>query len=220
MSSPLKGRVSGNVAPGPASPDAGAVRRARARQLEATRSPGKVKRSAALQELQEATDRAIEVISKGYVAESQIGVGLGRPVLSVPMQPVGAAGTAVTCGPFGWERTTVSAAFETLFRNEGMRQNPAWAPALAVRCSDATTAGEVQFVDLTTGVAVALVEVLSSTSLYTIAAGTTVDTLLAPQAPGLLLPQAYGDTARLGIQARRTAGAGTITVAVRQSIGG
>ena len=218
MSSRLKGRVSGNVAPGPTSGQSADVRRARARQLEASRSPGKVARSAALRALQDATDAQIEVISKGYVAESPFGNGLGRPVLSVPMQPVGTTGTAVTCGPFGWERTTTSGTFETLFRNEGMRQNAAWMPVLSVRCSDGTTSGEAQFVDLATGTA--LVEVLSPTSLYAIALGTTVDTLLGPTAPGLLLPQPYGTTALLGIQVRRTAGAGTITVAVRQSIGG
>lgn len=217
MTSRLRPRVSGNVAPGPAPRDAEMLRRVRARQLEISRSASTVARSAALSAAQELNEALVAVIVKGYVADSQLGTGLAKPLLAMPTQPVAATPTFAICGPNGWEQDTNSATFETLFQHVGVRQNVCWAPAVSVTCSDGTTAGQLRFVDLDTGLA--LQEALAPVSVYAVAAGST-DVDLAPAAPGLLLPQEYGTPIRLGVQARVTAGAGSITVAVTQSIGG
>lgn len=191
--------------------------RVKDRQREISRSASLVSRAAALAAVEAANDELLRVIANGYIADSQLGTGLGRPLLAMPVQPMAATSTSTTCGPSGWERDTASGVFETLFRHDGVRQNVCWAPVVTVWCSDATTAGQLQFVDLDSGGV--LVEALSAVSVYTIPAGSSaVD--VAPSVPGLLLPQQYGTPIHLGVQARRTAGAGTITLAVKQSIGG
>lgn len=191
--------------------------RVKDRQREISRSASLVSRAGALAAVAAANDVLLRVIADGYIADSQLGTGLGRPLLAMPIQPMAATSTFTTCGPSGWEQDTVSGVFETLFRHDGVRQNVCWAPVVTAWCSDVTTAGELQFVDLDTGAV--LVEALSTVSVYTIPAGSSeVD--VAPGAPGLLLPQEYGAPIHLGVQARRTAGTGNITLAVKQSIGG
>ena len=185
----------------------------RGRNLRRSRSEKIVTNSVAFQEQAEPD----AVIANGYVGVSGAGAGLGTPWLAMPMQPVGVAGTALTCGPYGIERATTSAAFETLFRHESIRQNVLWRPRLVVRCSDGTTAGEVQAVDLDTGLP--LTVFAGAAWLAAIPTGVTTDTALGPGV-SLVAPVAWGESMRLGIQARRTAGAGSITLSVIQSIGG
>lgn len=159
------------------------------------------------------------------VAENGLGPGLLQPFLEYPFQPVAAAsGTAApTCGPWGWERTTSSGSWTTLFAYDGKVQNPFLDLKFAAVCSDGTTAGEVQVVDLNTGVPLA--GFLLPAWVGAIPAGTTVMTLLDPDPAWILLPiwgptEHVGDQMRIGLQCRRTAGAGSITVSVPQAIGG
>lgn len=189
----------------------------RERQREISRSASMVSRAGAFEAAQESTAQTTGVITKGYIADSELGDGLARPLLAMPTQPVSTSSTFTTCGPYGWEQDIASAVFETVFRHDGVRQNVVWAPIVSVTCSDAATAGEVRFVDLDTGVP--LVEALAAVSTYVVPAG-SVDLELAPAAPGLLLPQSYGVPIRLAVQARVSAGTGLLTVAVKQSIGG
>ena len=147
--------------------------------------------------------------------------GLRRPFFEHPFQPVSATpGTAVTCGPYGLERSTTSGTFETLFVYDGKRQNPLLDLKVAALCSDGTTAGEVRIVDLATGTQ--LPGFLDPAWLGVIAAGTTTYTVLDPTAGQAVAASAASAMSyvRLGIQVRRTAGSGSITLAVPQSIGG
>jgi len=185
----------------------------RQRNLRRSRSESVVTRSVAFQAVAEGP----QVVGDGYVSTSNSGEGLGTPWLALPMQPVGAAGTALTCGPYGFERATTSAAFETLFRHESIRQNVLWRPRLVVRCSDGTTTGEVQAVDLDTGLPL---HVFAGTAwLAAVPAGVVADTALGPGV-SLVAPVAWGQPMRLGIQGRRVSGVGTMTLSVVQSIGG
>lgn len=156
------------------------------------------------------------------VAENAFGRGLDRPYLEHPFQPVAAtSGTAVTCGPYGLERTTSSTTFETLFAYDGKAQNMFLDFKFAVICSDATTAGQVQVIDLDT--ATARPGFALPPWLGAIPTGTTSHLILNPLAGEVL--SMVGDVGaggyqRLGVQARRTAGAGTIALSVVQSVGG
>jgi hypothetical protein len=158
----------------------------------------------------------------GVVEENLVGAGLGKPSLEHPFQPVAASsGTAVTCGPWGWERSSTAGTFETLFAYDGKVQNPFLDFKFVAVCSDGTTSGEIQVVDLVTGIP--LPGFLSSASwLGVIPLGTTTQTIIDPTPDQVTTPigAGFGAQMRLGVQVRRTAGAGTITLAVPQAIGG
>jgi hypothetical protein len=162
------------------------------------------------------TDRAGTPI----VEESILRPGLGRPYLELPLQPVAAAsGTAVSCGPYGWERTTSSTSWETLFAYDGKAQNGFLDTKFAVKCSDGSTSGEVQVIDDLT--ATPLIGFFLPAWLGTIPLGTTTMTVIDPTTDQLMTPLVTpGEPMRLAVQVRRTAGAGSITLAVPQSIGG
>lgn len=113
-------------------------------------------------------------------------------------------------------KTTTSATFESLFEHRGIRGNPAVQLTFLVLCDDATTAGEVQVIDVASGSG--LGGFFTPPWVGTIPAGTTDQTILTP--PPLSVPGAANDPCLLQVQARRTAGAGTVYVAVASSIGG
>lgn len=155
------------------------------------------------------------------VSEEVFFHGLKRPCLEHPFQPVAPAfGTALTCGPYGIERTTSSAAFETLFAYDGKRQNAFLDLKFSAHCSDGTTAAELRVVNLDTGLA--LPDLFQPIPwLGVVPAGTTTPWILDPAfTQGVIYELPVGATMRLGVQARRTAGTGTVTVAVASSIGG
>jgi len=148
--------------------------------------------------------------------------GARAPFLEHPFQPVAATtGTPVTCGPYGWERTTSAGTWETLFVYDGKRQNPFLDVKLAALCSDATTAAEVRLVNLADGQP--LPDFNNPTAwMGVVPAGTTAYAVLDPGPAQAVVGEvgAAHTYIRLGIQARRTAGTGSITLAVPQSIGG
>lgn len=159
---------------------------------------------------------------QAIVAENNLGPGLARPHLEHPLQPVSAtSGTAVACGPYGWERQSSSASWETLYVYDGKVQNLFLDLKFAAFCSDGTTAGEIQVVDLETGTP--LEGFFEASWLGLVPAGTTAYLIVDPPNSRIttpLLGELIGSYMRLGVQVRRTAGAGTITLAVPQSIGG
>lgn len=160
-------------------------------------------------------------IGQQVVAENSLGPGLSRPHLEHPVQPVAAtSGTAVTCGPYGWERQTSSTAWVTLFAYDGKVQNPFVDFKFAAFCSDGTTAGEIQVVDLETGTP--LSGFLEGAWVGSVPAGTTAYLIVDPPSTRVATPDVsdFGSYMRLGVQVRRTAGTGSITIAVPQAIGG
>lgn len=110
------------------------------------------------------------------------------------------------------EQATASASFTDLYEWRGRKHNAYLRPRFIVRCSDATTAGEVQVVDRLNGDA-GLYGFFQPAWVGAVAAGTDTDTeLLPPYA--LLLPGNVGFDCHLVIQGRVTAGAGTLSVSV------
>jgi hypothetical protein len=166
------------------------------------------------------TFHLIDQFGADLFSESPLTGGIYRPHLEHPFEPISAtSGTAVLCGPYGFERTTSSATFETLFMHDGKRQNGFIDLKIAAKCSDGTTAGVVQLVDLATGLP--LPGFFLPSWLAVIPAGTTSMTVFDPSPDQALIAGfAVGAPMRLGLQARRTAGAGSITVSIAQSIGG
>ena len=156
------------------------------------------------------------------VEEEALGAGLGKPYLELPFQPVAAtSGSALTCGPYGFERTTTSGAFETLFAYDGKAQNLLIDFKFAALCSDGTTAGEIQVINLDTGNP--RPGYVAAPWLGVIPAGTTSMTVVDPTPAQVLSTvggAGPGGYMRLGVQVRRTAGAGSITLAVAQAMGG
>lgn len=163
----------------------------------------------------------LDTQGQAVVTENELGPGLGSPALEHPFQPYAAtSGTAVTCGPYGWERTTTSATWETLYVYDGKAQNGFLDLKLAAFCSDGTTAAEVQVVDLASGTP--LPGFLEPAWLGVVPVATTSYLVVDPPNTRIRIPGAgdFGSYMRLGIQVRRTAGSGSITLAVPQSIGG
>lgn len=146
-------------------------------------------------------------------AETIFGTGLERPYLSMPLDPIG--GT-LAVGPFGLEQATTSGTFVDLFRWQGARQNQWYRPVLNVRCSLADTAAEVRIINAAGTV---LTPFLAGGWVATAAAGVTTDREVVPPG-GLELTTAYGSDQVIRVQARRTAGTGTVTVSVKKSEGG
>ena len=117
------------------------------------------------------------------------GVGIGVPYLQAgPFQSASAPADTTTSGTFVTLQTSVFS-----------KMNPKIAMQILVRCSDGTTAGEVQVID-EDGAAIG--------APITIPAGAFGYYNIAPTA----LPGAFKDAKSLNIQARRTTGAGTIGV--------
>lgn len=141
-------------------------------------------------------------------SEAPFGFGLGRPFLTLPTQPVG--GTA-TPGPFGWERTVSTSTFEDVFRWQGVRQNKFIRPVFNVRCSAADTAAEVRIVNAAGSV---MTYFLSSAWVGAVAAGSTADQELKP-AQGIEFTANFMSEQVARVQARRTAGTGSVAVSVK-----
>ena len=116
--------------------------------------------------------------------------------------------------------TTSAATFTATHEHRGFRQNPALKPQFKVRCSDATTAAEIQVRDVLGGVY--LGGFLSSPAVHTLTvpAGTTTFTLFEIAGGGAMqLPGFMADPIQLEVHVRRTAGTGSVTVAPVRTIG-
>lgn len=146
------------------------------------------------------------------LSESEFGTGLDYPWLPLVVQPWSATSAAVQTGPHGLEGPAVtSGTFVTTHMVELPRMNQQTRWRFAIKASDATTAGEVQVIRESTGVA--LTKFLQPAWVGTRAAGSTGYVDVDPGAP-LVLPGSYITMMRLLVQVRRTAGAGSLTCAV------
>lgn len=149
--------------------------------------------------------------------EAVFGTGHDAPYLALPFQPVTAASAAANTGPHGLEVATTSGTFTDAFKWRGIRANPWLRFRMQVKCSDTTTAAEVRVVNQATGTALA--PFLGSPWTGTRATGSTAYVAVDPGV-GLGAPDDPGDTIALAVQVRRSAGAGTVTVALDTATGG
>ena len=146
------------------------------------------------------------------LSEAEFGTGLDYPWLPLAVQPWSATSTAVQTGPHGLEGPAVtSGTFVTTHMVELPRMNQQSRWRFAIKASDTTTAGEVQVIRESNGVA--LTKFLQPAWVGTRAAGSTGYVDIDPGAP-LVLPGTYITMMRLLVQVRRTAGAGSLTCAV------
>lgn len=154
--------------------------------------------------------------SNPMLSEGAFAVGIDAPFLPLPMRPVGTATgqAAATLGVFGDERTSTSGVPTTVFRHDGLKQNTTGRFRFVARSSVGGTTGDIRVVDIDTGNV--LNEWFGAPWIGTFSATTDTEVI----SPGLALPSTPGQPIRLAVQISRTAGAGTVTVAVTQSCGG
>lgn len=154
---------------------------------------------------------------QGYLiyAEEALGNGPARPLLHLPFQPVAPSPTTLQHGPHGIEVPTTSATFTTTHQAWFARHNQYARLMLRVAASDATTSAEIQVVDAGTGIP--LGDFLSGSWLGARATGTTGYVQVDP--PRLFLPGAPDERVSIAVQVRRSAGSGTLRVALPESHG-
>ena len=140
------------------------------------------------------------------------GSGFDAPHIPMPFHPVDptVAGRAVT---------TSATTFTATHEHRGFRQNPALKPQFSVKCSDATTAAEIQVRDVLNSVYLGGFLGTPATHTITVPAGTTAFTVFGFSS-ALQLPGLMSDDIQLEVHARVTAGTGSVTVAPVKSIGG
>lgn len=156
--------------------------------------------------------RILDASGNSLLTEWPFGNGAQRPRMVHAIHPV--------VEPAGWTEwgphtATTSATFERAWAGATYKLNPLWGPRLYLWCSDATTAAEVKCVRKDTGATYNLF--LGDTALQTVAAGTTTPTLWAPA--GCVLQGGIDARIDYAIEARVTAGAGSVNIAVPISVG-
>lgn len=167
----------------------------------------------------QATLVVFDRVGNRVLSEATFGDGHEEPYLPIPIQPASSTtGTTPTCGPHGWERTTESATFESLFRSQFRRENPYSRWEFALATSDTTTAAEVRVINANTGGV--LIGFFQPAWVGSYAGGSTAWQTIAPPYGLSLGGFSYGSQAKLEVQARRTSGAGSVKVAVRLATGG
>lgn len=149
------------------------------------------------------------------VSEEALGSGLARPLLHIPMQPVLATPAALPTGPYGVEVPCAETTWTTTHQAWYARHNQYGRFVVQVAASDTTTAGEVRVIDAATGDP--LSDLFQPPWLGVRAAGATAH--VAMESPRLALPGAPDARIAVAVQVRRTAGAGTLHIAVPESHG-
>lgn len=139
-------------------------------------------------------------------------IGFDAPHLSMPFIPVD-----YTSGVPA--QTTSSTTFVALHEYRGFRQNPALKPQLMVKCSDGSTSAEVQFYDVLGAVYLGGFLGTPAVQTITVPLGTTAFTLFELPSSALQLPGLMSAPLHLQIHVRRTAGAGSVSVAPVRTIG-
>lgn len=147
------------------------------------------------------------------LTEEPLGNGISRPMLPVPLQPVTAASTALNTGPWGPEVVVDSATFTTTHQAWFARHNHFALFRVQIAASDITTAAEVRVVNAVDQNPLNpffLVDWLGVRP-----AGTTgYVEVVTSGLDGLALPGTSHTEISVQVQVRRSAGAGTLTVAV------
>lgn len=149
------------------------------------------------------------------VSEEALGYGLGRPLLDLPMTPVMATATSLLTGPWGVQVPVSSASWTTTHQAWFARQNYYVRFKVQIAASDATTACEVQVIDVGTGNP--LQRFFAAPWVGTRAAGSTA--FVAVDSDRMIAPGDPDDRVSVALQVRRTAGAGTLQVALIESHG-
>ena len=114
-------------------------------------------------------------------------------------------------------QSTSSGTFVATHEHRGFKQNPFFRPQFMVKCSDATTAGEIQIYDAKG--AAYLSGFFAGVRKATIPAGTTAYTLFELDG-SCVIPGRMSEWISLQIHVRRTAGTGSITVAPVRTVSG
>jgi hypothetical protein len=114
-------------------------------------------------------------------------------------------------------QTTSSGTFVATHEYRGFKQNPFFRPQFMVKCSDGTTAGEIQIYDVVG--AAYLPGFFTGVRKATIPTGTTTYTLFELDG-AVVLPGAMSSALHIEIHVRRTAGAGSLTVAPVRTVAG
>ena len=149
------------------------------------------------------------------VAEEALGSGMSRPFLHIPMVPVIDTATALPTGPYGPEVPVTAATFTTTHRAWFARHNQYGRFMVQIAASDATTAAEVRIINAATNTV--LGDFLAGPWLGVRAAGSTTHVQVDP--PRIFLPGAPDERVSVAVQVRRTAGTGTLSVALPESHG-
>ena len=131
------------------------------------------------------------------------------PVTFIPVDPT-TAGIAVT---------TSATTFTATHEHRGFRQNPALRPQFKVRCSDGSTAAEIQVWDALAGVYLGGFFGTPAVQTITVPVGTTAFTVFGLASGSLALPGLMSDPTQLEVHVRVTAGTGSVTVAPVRTIG-
>lgn len=160
--------------------------------------------------------RLFDRFGNEMLTEEAIGSGLAYPVFPLIFEPVLATAGTVNAGPYGFEVPTTSASFVTVFRTTLARNNQFGTVKLRIAASDTTTSGEARLINVATGDH--LGQFLAGPYTGTRAVGSTGYTEVS--LPSLVIPGNPWDPIEIAVQARRTAGAGTLRVAVSESRGG
>ena len=147
---------------------------------------------------------------KAMLQEEELGDGLAAPFFPIPMQPV--TGTP-TASVHGLAVDVTDAAFVSTHQAGFPRQNQFMRLQIAVRASDATTAAELRVVS---GTGAVLGAFLAGPWIGVHPTGSTAWTVHEPDGAnhGLFAPGTYTEVVQVAVQVRRTAGTGTLSVAV------
>lgn len=153
----------------------------------------------------------------GYVilGEESLGNGLARPHLHVPMHPVMATATTLQHGPWGPEVPVTSGTFVTTHQAWWARHNQYGRFNVRIAASDITTSAEVQVINANDGTP--LGAFLAGAWTGTRATGSTGYTEVV--SPSIFMPSNPEDRVSVALQVRRSAGAGTLRVALPESHG-
>lgn len=124
-------------------------------------------------------------------------------------------------------QTTSSGTFVATHEHRGFKQNPFFRPQFMVKCSDGTTAGEIQLYDVVG--AGYLIGFFAAVRTVKVPVGTTTYTLFefnydavagAGAFTDVVVPGAMSAAIHLQVHVRRTAGAGSVTVAPVRTVAG
>lgn len=137
--------------------------------------------------------------------------GIDAPYLPIRFEP-----TDLTSG--ARQQSTTSTSFVALFEHYGYFQNGGLPLSVKAWASDGSTSATVQLYDAINGLYLGALAAPSTPQTILMPTATTAATLFASAAP-FALNGSMGDDLQLEIHVKRTAGAGTVNVAVARSIG-
>lgn len=146
-----------------------------------------------------------------FGGDSVLAAGIAAPYIPLNFIAVDPDSTTLA-------QSTSSGTFVATHECRTLFQNPAFLPQFKVKCSDGTTAGEIQIYDVLTSTYLGGYFGSPATHTLAIPAGTTTYTVLELASKAVFAGD-MGDDMHLEIHVRRTAGAGTVSVLPVKTIG-